>query len=94
VYATGQGASLLDATTRELRRLPSGVPAPGDALYITSLNPTVTIGGAPATLTFSGLAPGLVGVWQLNVQIPANAPTGGAVPLVVGASNTTTIAVN
>ena len=30
-------------------------------------------------VSFSGLAPGLVGIWQINVQIPQNVdPTGGA----------------
>jgi uncharacterized protein (TIGR03437 family) len=32
---------------------------------------------------FSGLAPGFVGLWQINVQIPSNAPTGSAVPVYV-----------
>jgi uncharacterized protein (TIGR03437 family) len=98
VYATGQGGDLIDFTTRELRRLPSGAAAPGDALYVTAATPTVTVSGVPATIGFSGLAPGLVGTWQLNVQLPANAPTGSAVPLVISmngrVSNVTTVAVN
>jgi len=32
---------------------------------------------------FSGLAPGFVGLWQINVQIPSNAPTGNAVSVYV-----------
>ncbi|HLH44543.1 MAG TPA: hypothetical protein VKV74_16245 [Bryobacteraceae bacterium] len=32
---------------------------------------------------FSGLAPGFVGLWQVNVQIPSSAPTGNAVPVYV-----------
>jgi uncharacterized protein (TIGR03437 family) len=35
------------------------------------------------TVQFSGLAPGFVGLWQINVQIPSNAPTGSAVSLYV-----------
>ena len=37
--------------------------------------------GIPATPNYAGMAPTLVGVYQVNVTIPANAPTGGTVPL-------------
>jgi uncharacterized protein (TIGR03437 family) len=44
------------------------------------------------------LAPGFVGLWQLNVVVPQNAPTGNDVPLVVTfngqTSLTTTLAIN
>ncbi|HML18184.1 MAG TPA: hypothetical protein VK419_14240, partial [Bryobacteraceae bacterium] len=43
---------------------------------------TVTIGGAAATVDFIGIPPGLVGVVQINVQIPNGIPT-GAQPVVV-----------
>jgi adhesin/invasin len=59
--------------------------------------PTVTIGGSAAAVTFSGLAPGFVGLNQVNAQVPANIAPGNAVPLsltINGAvSNTVTIAV-
>ncbi|HYE75118.1 MAG TPA: hypothetical protein VEF04_17385, partial [Blastocatellia bacterium] len=100
IYANGQGSLLLNAASLELISLASGFPAPANAnpLYITAASPTVTIGGVPATVSFSGLAPGYVGLWQINVQIPHNAPVGNDVPLVINfgdkASRTTTIAVN
>jgi uncharacterized protein (TIGR03437 family) len=98
VFANGQGAQLLDSTSRQLITLPSGAAAPASPLYVTPAMPTVTIGGVAAPVMFSGLAPGFVGLWQLNVQIPANAPTGSSVPLVISFgeknSKTTTIAVN
>ena len=48
---------------------PDGEPAKG--AVSTQTTPTVYIGGPPAaTVTYSGLAPGLVGVWQINVKIP------------------------
>ncbi len=60
-------------------------------------DPTVTIGDVPAVVNFSGLAPGFVGLYQVNVEVPANAPTGEAVEVVLTiggvASNTVTIAV-
>jgi uncharacterized protein (TIGR03437 family) len=58
----------------------------------------VTIGGVAANVTFSGPAPGLMGVNQVNALVPANAPAGNAVPVVVSigglSSNTVTIAVS
>jgi uncharacterized protein (TIGR03437 family) len=75
----------------------SGAPAPTDPLAETPAKPTVTIGGAPATVQFSGLVPGLVGEYQVNVQVPAGSATGNAVPVVVAmggvVSNTVTMAV-
>jgi uncharacterized protein (TIGR03437 family) len=44
---------------------------------------TVTINSQPAQYAYAGEAPGLVaGMMQLNVKIPANAPS-GALPIVV-----------
>jgi uncharacterized protein (TIGR03437 family) len=72
-----------------------GSPATGGS-STTPSTPTVTIGGVPATVSYSGLAPGEVGLYQVNVQVPAGVPTGNAVPVVVtlgnGVSNTVTIA--
>jgi uncharacterized protein (TIGR03437 family) len=49
-------------------------------------SPTVTVGGIPATVLYAGAAPGLVaGVEQLNVLLPANTPSGNAVPVVISA---------
>jgi hypothetical protein len=59
--------------------LANSTPYPQPVLPVS-----VTIGGVPPTLQYSGAAPGeLAGVMQLNVQIPANAPTGTAVPVSV-----------
>jgi uncharacterized protein (TIGR03437 family) len=67
------------------------------ALQHTSTTPLVSIDGVPATVQFSGLAPGLVGVYQINIRIPDDAPAGTAVPisLTIGGatSNTVTIAI-
>jgi uncharacterized protein (TIGR03437 family) len=43
---------------------------------------TVTVGGQAATIEFIGIPPGLVGVTQVNYQIPANTPAGDQ-PVVV-----------
>jgi uncharacterized protein (TIGR03437 family) len=39
--------------------------------------PTITIGGqAAGTIQFSGLAPGFVSLYQINVQVPAGISAG------------------
>ena len=43
---------------------------------------SVTIGGLPATVGFVGLAPDYVGLYQLNVVVPTDAPS-GVQPLVI-----------
>jgi uncharacterized protein (TIGR03437 family) len=52
-------------------------------LSYSTVQPTVTLGGVNLPVLFSGLAPGLVGVDQINVSVPTNVPTGMAVPLVI-----------
>ncbi len=60
----------------------SGDPASTTTLSRVKTNPTVQIGGQPAEVLFAGLAPGYVGLYQINVRVPANAPT-GVQPVVV-----------
>jgi uncharacterized protein (TIGR03437 family) len=91
IFATGGGA-----TTPAL--LPGeAAPSSGNPLVTTTAQPTVTIGGVNAIVKFSGMAPGWVGLWQINAEIPASVTPGSAVPLVVTSggvqSNTVTIAV-
>jgi uncharacterized protein (TIGR03437 family) len=75
----------------------SGAKAPDSPLSSTSTLPTVTVGGLPAVVTFSGLAPGFVGLYQVNAQVPDTVVPGDAVPLTLSisgsVSNTVTIAV-
>lgn len=42
---------------------------------------TISVGGVPVTPKYDGLAPNYTGLYQINIQIPTNAPTGDAVPL-------------
>jgi uncharacterized protein (TIGR03437 family) len=89
IYATGLG----DVSDRPA----PGAATPADPLPHTLATPTVTVGGVPATVTFSGLAPGYVGLYQINVQVPDGTPTGSAVPIIltIGGvpSNSATIAI-
>ena len=62
----------------------------------TLATPQVSIAGIPATVQFSGLAPGFVGLYQVNVQVPARVPAGAQnLQIVINGvpSNTVTVAV-
>jgi uncharacterized protein (TIGR03437 family) len=89
VYCTGLGAVSGNPT--------AGVAASSNPLQTTTTLPTVTIGGKPAQVDFSGLAPGSAGLYQVNVTIPSGVTPGNAVPVVLTIagvqSNTVTIAV-
>jgi uncharacterized protein (TIGR03437 family) len=52
-----------------------GWPA-NDASSTTVATPTITIGGQPATVTFSGLAPGYADLYQVNAVVPSAIATG------------------
>ncbi|MBZ5624050.1 MAG: hypothetical protein LAQ69_35930 [Acidobacteriia bacterium] len=90
IYAIGQG--FVDGAP------PDGTPAPASPLLTTAVPPRVNINllytdeytpgpGDPPDrqkfVSFSGLAPGFVGLWQINVQIPANVSPGSQIPLIV-----------
>jgi uncharacterized protein (TIGR03437 family) len=76
---------------------PTGVSASASPLSTTLSIPKVTIAGEIAPVQFSGLAPGLVGVYQVNVLVPAGRFGGSGLSVVVEmggfTSNTVTIAV-
>jgi uncharacterized protein (TIGR03437 family) len=54
----------------------SGDPTPSQQLTTTAVNPTVTIGGVNAQVGFSGLSPSSIGLYQINVTVPSQAPAG------------------
>jgi uncharacterized protein (TIGR03437 family) len=89
IFCTGLGPVAIQPQT--------GSPAPLNALSYTSTAPTVTIGAVPAGVSFSGLAPGFVGLYQVNAQVPPGLAANSAVPVVISmpgaTSNTVTIAV-
>jgi uncharacterized protein (TIGR03437 family) len=68
-----------------------GMPASGqpaiDLPNVLIAAPAPATGGSggfiQGTATYSGLAPGFAGLWQINVQIPSGAQTGGAVVIKV-----------
>jgi uncharacterized protein (TIGR03437 family) len=60
---------------------PPGQPASLTVLSETLIVPQVLIGGKVAPLGFSGLGPGLTGLYQINATIPADAPVGSSVEI-------------
>jgi len=66
-------------------------PAPVQPLAATPVNPDVFIGYKSAPVLFSGLAPGWIGLWQLNVAVPPDVPAGTAVPLIVNRGITSNV---
>jgi uncharacterized protein (TIGR03437 family) len=58
-----------------------------NGLSLTTVTPAVYLGAAAVTPSYSGLAPGFVGLYQVDVQIPAGLPS-GTLPLVITSGNT------
>ena len=76
LYATGQGA---------ISGMPSdGSPAQG--MVATPETPQVFInsGFVPSgDVQWSGLAPGFAGLWQINVQVPMDAPPDDVIVFII-----------
>jgi len=52
-------------------------PAPSDLTLLSPLiPPTLTLNGTGIPIYFSGLTPGYVGLYQMNFQVPTDAPNG------------------
>jgi minor extracellular serine protease Vpr len=75
IYATGLGAV----------SNPPGFGNAGSAapLSRTLGDTTAEIGTTRATVLYSGMAPGLPGVYQVNALVPQDSPTGDRVPVTI-----------
>jgi uncharacterized protein (TIGR03437 family) len=73
IYLTGMGVTdpILDA----------GLPSPSDPLAAVATDAQVTIDGATLPVEFAGLAPGQIGVYQINARVPFGIQQGLQIPL-------------
>jgi uncharacterized protein (TIGR03437 family) len=74
LYLTGLGATDVPVA--------DGAASPAKPLAQVQVAPTLTVNGARAVVSFAGLTPGSVGLYQINFQVPIGAPNGD-LPLVV-----------
>ena len=75
IYATGLGE-----TSPEVA---AGNPAPSAPPALAVLAPDVRLGDVPLAVSYAGLAPGQIGVYQINARAPAKVTTGTEVPLTI-----------
>jgi uncharacterized protein (TIGR03437 family) len=75
----------------------SGAAADSDPLPSTTVPASVTIGGVTAAVSYAGLTPGAVGLYQVNAQVPPGVASGDSVPLTMSiggaTSNTVMLAI-
>jgi len=81
IFATGVGA----VTT------PVDDGAAATAANSNVVMPNVFLQGVQLPVTYSGLAPGFAGLWQINVRLPVDAPTGPSLVLTVVSGLTSNI---
>ena len=60
-----------------------GTLTPTDMAFHTIGNITVSFAGTDQPVQFAGLAPSMVAIYQVNVQVPALGLSGDAIPLIV-----------
>jgi len=65
IYATGLGPVS-----------PAGVSGASPSLASTVTRPTVTLGGVSCNILYSGLAPELVSVYQIDITVPSGLSAG------------------
>jgi uncharacterized protein (TIGR03437 family) len=83
IYLTGMGQTS--------PAVAAGQPAPLNPLAFALVQPLVTLGGAALSVTYAGLSPGEIGVYQINATVPSRVPGGLSIPLLItqGAGTTT-----
>ncbi|MBS1875025.1 MAG: hypothetical protein JSU00_17545 [Acidobacteria bacterium] len=82
IYLTGMGQTSPAVET--------GQASPSSPLATVLTSPTVSLGGIGLPVSYAGLTPGQVGVYQINVAVPRNVPTGLSVPLSINQGSGTT----
>ena len=85
IYATGLG--------RVANSPASGTPTPFDQLYPTAVPVTVVVNSQSVSPDFAGLAPGFVGVYQVNVTVPTLPSGQTTLQLTVGGASSNSVPV-
>ena len=88
VYVTGLGVVAPSMAT--------GAPAPNSPLSHAAASVAATLDGRPASILFAGLAPGFIGLGQVNVQAPATLAPNASARLVIrgGGQDSNAVAVS
>jgi uncharacterized protein (TIGR03437 family) len=89
-FVSGMGATDNPVASGAPSPPPPGLARPTD-------QPTLTLNGVNVPVSFAGLTPSLVGLYQVNFQVPANAPNGDLQLVLTqtgGASNSTILPVH
>ena len=83
IWATGLG--------RTFPPIDAGLASPSDPLSGAVIIPQVLLGGVALEVQYAGLAPGSVGLYQINAVVPKSVPLGLEIPLAIsqGGSSTT-----
>jgi uncharacterized protein (TIGR03437 family) len=81
LFGTGEGPVANPPT--EGFGAPAGLTPTASHPQILLGSPSSAIVVPDANIQYSGLAPTLVGVWQINFLVPSNAPSGNSVPIKV-----------
>ena len=79
IYLTGLGATSPPVG--------DGLPAPSSNLSLVTTDLGAYIGGNVAPVAFKGLAPGFAALYQINITVPSNAPSGSNIPLAIGTAD-------
>jgi uncharacterized protein (TIGR03437 family) len=70
-----------------------GTGAPLNPLAVAAVTPVVTLNGTSATVLFAGLTPGLVGLYQVNFQVPPGTANGNAMVVLTQGAFTSNTAI-
>jgi uncharacterized protein (TIGR03437 family) len=74
----------------------AGSVTPSKPPAVAVVQPSVTLNGVGLPVIFAGLEPGQIGVYEIQVTVPANTPVGLSVPLIItqsGVSQTANVRV-
>lgn len=80
LFGAASGLFLENENGEETAAAALTAPGSGPSYYTTEM-PRVLFGDVEGQVVFSGLAPGLKGVWQISVVVPEKIQPGEAVPL-------------